>query len=489
MKQNNLILNTQPVAAQLIAPSTLPISIVAAQLIAPADPHTPHARRNQLRSYDRYWRHIRRNQLRGYGLFFLCLIFLISLCPFSPVSAHTLATGQGHIFGQLLDGTNNNTPIAEQEVTLQMAQGNNSSDLTTAKTDAQGAYSFTGLSTDKTMKYAIYIRYQGAHYVSSIVTLDSKAEQQVNLTVYEASSDTSKVAVLQTTMLIGKPDAKKGSFTVSEFLAFKNLDTHTFVGSLDATQGRPKALFFSLPSGTRNINLSSGFDGYRSLQAGSGFASEAALPPGNTEFAFTFEVPYTGSSYDFRYQAMYPTVNLSFMLPSDMHATTDTLQSSGVITANQRPYQLFKTDGLLAQHEIHVKLEGLPAPALTSAATPIDSQKLWLIAGLLLLLAIISVTSFIYRFSKQKDNKKLTGEKYTPKRSTAAKMTKYTKEHDAQQKLLHELLELDKAYEAGKLSKAVYEERRAKTKARLRSLMSEKSQHGEKLQKREGSHR
>ena len=45
--------------------------------------------------------------------------------------------------------------------------------------------------------------------------------------------------------------------------------------------------------------------------------------------------------------------------------------------------------------------------------------------------------------------------------------------HSQQQALLRELLELDKAYEAGKLKKAAYQERRAKTKARLRALMSE----------------
>ena len=45
---------------------------------------------------------------------------------------------------------------------------------------------------------------------------------------------------------------------------------------------------------------------------------------------------------------------------------------------------------------------------------------------------------------------------------------------DNEQALLQELLDLDKAFEAGKITKAVYQERRAKTKARLRTLMSEK---------------
>jgi len=44
---------------------------------------------------------------------------------------------------------------------------------------------------------------------------------------------------------------------------------------------------------------------------------------------------------------------------------------------------------------------------------------------------------------------------------------------DKKEVLLQELLDLDKSYEAGKLSKAVYQERRSKTKARLRNIMSE----------------
>ena len=43
-----------------------------------------------------------------------------------------------------------------------------------------------------------------------------------------------------------------------------------------------------------------------------------------------------------------------------------------------------------------------------------------------------------------------------------------------EQALLDALLKLDQEYEAGKLSQEVYEERRRKTKARLRSILSEK---------------
>ncbi len=397
--------------------------------------------------------------------FIIC--FLLFLFPFSSASAHTIADN-GRIFGQLLDGTKNNTPIVGQTVTLQLAQGETAQDFATATTDAQGAYSFDHLRTDKTISYAVYIRYQGAQYVSNVVSLDSKSVQQVNLTVYEATTSTAKVAVVQTSILLHEPDAQIGMITVSELFFFKNLDTSTYVGSLDASHGKPNALLFSLPTGARNVSLSSGFDGYKVIQVDRGFATDAALPPGDSQFAFSFEVPYTASSYDFAYTVMYPTVQLSVMVPPDIHATASTLTSQGVITADQHPYHLFKASQLLAKQEAHLQLDGLPPihkPA--SAPSAPNTTTLWLIVALIIMLAILGVTWSLLRSYQRKGMKQQTHSRArtTTKGSISAK--------DREQALLQELLELDKAFEAGNLPKAAYYERRAKTKARLRTMMSE----------------
>src|SRR6266481_1262293 len=127
----------------------------------------------------------------------LFLSILSTVPPLGVVPAH--AAGAGHITGQLLDGSNHNAPLASQQVTLQMAEGNNTSDLATATTDAQGNFSFDNLSTDKTISYAVYIRYQGAQYVSNLVTLDSNPAPHINLTVYQATQKTENIAVVDAT--------------------------------------------------------------------------------------------------------------------------------------------------------------------------------------------------------------------------------------------------------------------------------------------------
>jgi hypothetical protein len=431
------------------------------------------------------------------GILLSCILALSSLL-FAP---HAFAASNGRIYGQLLNGTNHNAPVAGQSVTLQMAQGSSARDLTKVTTDVHGAFSFPNLSTDSSTGYALFTDYEGAQYTSDLVHLDKKPVQQVNLTIYEATTSTAKVAVLQATILFHKPDASKNSVTVSELYLFQNLDTRTYVGSLNTGNGtsKPNALLFSLPVGARNVSLSNGFNGYHAIAVNTGFASDAALPPGSSEFSFSFDIPYTASTYDFRYDVMLPTVQLSLMVPTELHATSSAMTSQGITTADNHPYLLLQGQKLLQGNEVHAEIEGLPVnKALIPSDNSINPVILWLIAGLLVMLAILAVTWFLYRSRRQNQSQvsakrgKVTSAKTaksvkTPQTAKSASASSKAAQangngngnrsnspKEQEQALLQELLALDKSFEAGKLSKAVYQEKRARTKARLRALMSEK---------------
>ncbi len=412
-----------------------------------------------------------------YVIFFLCFLFF--LFPFS--TAHADSTGT--ITGQLLNGTHDNAPMAGQSVTLQMAQGGKSKDLANVTTDAHGTFMFPNLAIDKTIGYAVYIRYQGAQYYSDLINLANKSQQQVNLTVYEATTSTANIAVVQATILVHKPDPQKGIINVSEFYICKNLDTtHSYVGSLDASNGKPNALRFSLPHSARNVSLSTGFEGYKAIAVDRGFASDVALLPGVSQFAFAFEIPYSTSDYDFGYMPSLPTVQLSFMVPTDIHASSDVLKSQGVKTADQHPYFLFQGSQLLPGNEIHAELQGLPVVAPPASSSPLNAQPVfWLIAAALVMVAILLVTLFLYRFTHRGTSAKTTTKQAVKQQSpkdrdeqkAVAPRAKKELSNDRQETLLQELLKLDKAFEAGKIKKAAYQEKRASLKAQLRTLMSE----------------
>ncbi len=393
-----------------------------------------------------------------------------------PASAHTL-TNTGRISGQLRDGTKRSAPVVGQSVTLQMAQGQNASDLKTVTTDAHGMFSFAGLNSDKTISYAIYTLYQKAQYFTGLISLSDKSEQQANLIVYDATTSVSNIAIVQANVLIDKADAQHGLLNITESFVFENLGLTTYVGSLQANGQKPNALRFSLPSGARQLSLKVGFDGYNVVQVDPGFASDAAIPPGQSQFAFSFHVPYSASHYDFADTVVYPTVDLSVLTPLDYHASSGVLTSQGSVNVSQQAYQQLEAKQLLVGTQVHVELDGLPALTNQSNSLQADQSPPWFIAIVVLMLAIVAATWFVYismqrRSSAQRKQaaKNQSKNKVATTRVEQAKVERSTQEE--QESLLQALLELDKTYEAGTIKKAEYQERRASVKARLRLLMS-----------------
>lgn len=381
----------------------------------------------------------------------------------APARAHAPAAGTGRITGRLLDGSHQNAPLANQSVTLQLAQGNTARDLFSLVTDAQGRYAFSGLQSDPSMQYALYTLYQGAQYVTDLVDLGKNPQRQVNLTVYDATTSTARLAVVQASLLLDKPNPHSGLLTISEDVFFENLGLTTYVGRLDAS-GRPNALLFALPPGARFLSLATGFDGYRAIQVESGFASNAAVPPGTSEFSFSFQVPYSGTGYDFTYRALYPTLSLALLTPTNLLTTPQGLVSQGPTNTQSGTYQLFLAKRLGANGHVGVQLAGLPVRAQTTPASA-GPQLLWLVGLLcvLLLLSGVGGSLFIHRRGR---TIRARG-RARPGRSTG-KQSAPALTRDA---LLRELLELDKAYEAGGLDKAAYREQRARVKTRLRRLI------------------
>ena len=100
----------------------------------------------------------------------------------------------------------------------------------------------------------------------------------------------------------------------------------------------------------------------------------------------------------FRYDVIYPTVQLSLMVPTEIHATSSALSSQGVQIANQHPYLILQGQKLLNGKEVQAQLEGLPyAKPVTPASNSVSTTTLWIVVGLLVMFAILGVTWFLYR--------------------------------------------------------------------------------------------
>lgn len=414
------------------------------------------------------------------GVLVLGLLFPHSIARAASAAPVDAAAGTGHISGKLLNGSHNNAPVANQSVTLQLAEDNTARDLITITTDAQGNYAFSALESDSSVQYAIYTYYQNAQYVSDLIDLSKNANQQVNLTVYDASTSTENIAVVQATILLDKPNAQTGMLSVSEDFFFENLNNTTYVGKLDASHGKPNALIFTLPTGAKLLSLGAGFDGYNSIQVDGGFASNAAILPGTSRFSFSFQVPYSGTSYQFTYKTVYPTVALSLLTPTTILTTPQGLTSQGPTNTQSGTYDMFQAKTLGAGKSVQARLDGLPTPSKAAAQQPssLNANLIWLVVLLIVLLALVGVGGYLYNTRRQRAaSARRRGSTAARKGTPAAPATrKKTAVPATKEALLQEMLELDKAFEAHRLKKAAYQEQRARLKARLRELISEQEE-------------
>lgn len=413
------------------------------------------------------------------ALSMLLTSLLTLLLFFGNASLAHAAPTDGQISGQVVDGSNKNAPVPDLNVTLQMAQNSTTNDVTSVKTDAKGKFTFQKVSTDQTISYVVYARYQDAQYVSNAVTLNNNPSQTITLQVYEEMHSTKNIAILQANVLVRNTDPSAGLITVSQVYSFDNLNPKTYVGSLNAGTGRPNALLFSLPSGVRNITLGAGFSGYQVLQVNTGFATNAALLPGMNDFSFSYQVPYTTSSYTLPYKTLYPTVSLSFLIDPGLHASSRELKSAGIVNSANQVYHSYTASTLAADSPVNITLQGLPLSKNTAGSFSLDANAIWLIIGFLVVFALaVLITWGFYRSQRMRSSTSQPSsesrESNVPGEIIKGRGKKTSSYADPEQALLHELLVLDNDHASGKISKAVYEEKRSKTKARLRLLMSEK---------------
>ncbi|HEY7850851.1 MAG TPA: hypothetical protein VIC27_12350, partial [Ktedonobacterales bacterium] len=253
----------------------------------------------------------------------LLALLMIGLGASPALAAANAADGS--IAGVALNGTHGNAPVADQQVTLQLTIGTNAHDLATTTTDAQGHFSFTGIDLSSSGalggSYAVYTTFQGGVFATGAINLNASQTQTATLTVYDATQDSANLSVSVATVLVREPDVTHGLVGIGEFLTIRNSGTTAFVGSLpsNASGGAmPSLLRFSLPANAQNVTTGVGFFNTTAVQIDSGFAAAATVPPGQTEFAFAYDLPYTGATLSVPYKAEYPTGQVVALVPPNM---------------------------------------------------------------------------------------------------------------------------------------------------------------------------
>ncbi|HEY7021093.1 MAG TPA: hypothetical protein VH349_08250 [Ktedonobacterales bacterium] len=375
------------------------------------------------------------------------------------------ARADATISGIIVNGTHNNAPLSNQQVTLQDVSGDNPRDIALSTSDATGHFSFEHINDTGAAIYRVTTSFQSGYFVSAPLPLAQIPSNGVTLSVYDVTHSAATLRILSATALFREPRPVNGLIGVAELFTFQNESATAFVGTTDPVDGQPMGLLrFALPAGATNITLGKGFDGAQAAQVPAGFGANATVPPGETQFAFVFDLPYTGTSYTFPLKVVYPAEKLTALVPQDITIQPVDFSDKGPITTAGSDYHLLEHGALTAGGQAQLRLDALPPPGMP---TTLDVRLLTIFAGLLALLLALLAGLYIRRG----DLAAVFGLAPTAITRRRAKSHVASPHEEERTALLRQLLALEQARAKGKLDTETYRREEAATRDKLKALL------------------
>jgi hypothetical protein len=217
-----------------------------------------------------------------------------------------------------------------------------------------------------------------------------------------------------------------------------------------------------------------GFFNTTAIQIGSGFAAAATVPPGQTEFAFAYDLPYTGTTLSVPFKAEYPTAQVVTLVPPNVLArTTAGVAAQGIVTAFGSRYQVYTANNVAHDGQITVNLYDLPQPG--EAQDLNTTHLLWLAGALLALLALL-LALYVWRGALGAALGLIPAARpdaATGVASPDAEMSSASSDTAERDRLLRALLALEQRQASGSISVEQFKRERAPLRERLRALLAD----------------
>ncbi|TET18381.1 MAG: hypothetical protein E3J81_00465, partial [Dehalococcoidia bacterium] len=196
-------------------------------------------------------------------------IALLALVLLGSLPA-TAQSGEGVVHGQVANWTEGAGNVSQLEVTLNTYQGTIDLGTTTATTDDQGVFEFTGLATEADYAYQLTLVYQEAEYNFELFSFEGGETTKIaNLVVYDSTSDDQSIRINRSHMFI---KVEPGSLLVTEYYLFLNDGDKTYTGSGEVSAGTKESLQFSLPEQAADLEMVDGLMECCIVRTENGFA-------------------------------------------------------------------------------------------------------------------------------------------------------------------------------------------------------------------------
>jgi mono/diheme cytochrome c family protein len=320
---------------------------------------------------------------------------------------------------------------------------------------ADGSFVFENVEALTGRVYLVSLTYGGVPYSSDPIHMTDVVPGQpvtVEIAIEDTTTDASLLTVERMHVFFDFPTDTQ-TLQVLELYIINNPTGKVVIS---AGEGQP-IVNYELPEGAANLAFQDGELGVRYVQTDTGFGDTEPIPPGSGfQVLFAYELPYTNKlKLDLRIAL--PVQAAVVMVPEGMKLKNDLLVSSGSTAMQGMNIEVFTAANLAGGSTLTLNLSGRPGTSTTGG-----TDNNWIavvIGGLVLLAALGGAGWFILRQRKA---------------PVAVDPYQETLVNETPEDTMDAIIALDDLYQAGKLPKEAYEQRRTELKARLATLKEQK---------------
>lgn len=387
------------------------------------------------------------------------------------VLVFSVHAAEGIVQGQVVNGTDGGaTTLGNLPVQLHLFQGTTLKETRRTTTDAQGMFRFEGMPTGRGWSAVAVVVYAGVEYGSKVIDLAVDTPSSADIKVYETTTDGSTLSVERSHLLV---EMGPGYLGVTEMVSLVNSGNRTYVGSgEEVVPGRRSTAELRLPAGATDAQFQSQEDADAMLRTGKGFVDTRPIVPGRWVYAFSYVLPYEGSTYTLLKPLVYDTATIDVFIDAPgAEISAPGLEQLGSSEAPGRNYLRFGGSSLRKGSDVVIRFSGLGQASQGQAAnrpgagapTDVANGPVWYAAGMgaIPLLVVAALGWLLVRALKRP----VPGFPAPRAVDAASALTAECEQG------LAAMAELDERYEAGEISEAAYRRQRQAEKARVLNLM------------------
>ncbi|HLZ27923.1 MAG TPA: SHOCT domain-containing protein [Chloroflexota bacterium] len=380
----------------------------------------------------------------------VCAVLLLAVLGVVPVAAQS---NDGTVTGTVVNKTAGGAATGGTDVVLVSFGRKEQAPVgqLTVQAAADGRFAFTGVNRDPNLVYILLARFQNVNYpTDQPFQLQDQPNQQADITVYDATTADDAIKLERLNLLVVGAD--QGVVQFMEMGSVVNSGDRTFVTANPQDQQLARALKFALPQGALGVQMQTGFDDRDVIPGVGGVQVTTPVPPGSHQFAFSFQLPYSGSNADVSMQMPYPTGTYSVYLPdTGIKLDASGLTPGGPAQLGGQSYALYSANNLSKATMVGGQLSGLG-----STGIPGTNQVALISLGVVLFVLGGGVLLF--------------GARLRPAAVAADGPPRGPDSEQERLELVVRLAALDERFAAGELGQAEYDAERERGKQRLREL-------------------